>query len=88
MAQIYNIVSCSPQETKQLQQGQITTQQVVLRELEGEPQYCKKFAVENLSGVDLSEAVGANVVTHIAQRFSESNGRAWTNLVIREVYVI
>ena len=88
MAQIYRVESCSPMEQKQLQQGIITTQNCVLRELEGEPTYCKKYAVDNLSGQDLTEAVGKLVVTHIAQRFSESNGRAWSNFVIREVYAI
>lgn len=88
MAKIYSIEKVEPQRSIQTQNGTMTSQRVVLRELDGNSQYDQRYSAEWLGANDLTPYIGKYCATHIATRTNEKDGKSFTSLVFREIAII
>lgn len=88
MARIYSIEKVEPQRSIITQNGAMTTQRVVLRELDGNSQYDQRYSADWLSAKDLTPYIGKYCATHMTTRTNEKDGKSFSTLVIREIAII
>ena len=95
MAKIYFVEKVFAQESKTVSNQKtgasstMTTQKVVLRDLDGdgrENRYATRYVVDAIDCPDVSNCVGKMVVTSIKERTNISDKGAFTSLTVREIF--